>query len=211
MELITVLLFALAVSSDGFVAGVQYGIHKIRIPLFSLLVISLASACAVTISMTFGKGLASVLPDNAASTAGALILCSIGAYFLLRAFKEKIKNLETSPEEPLLTLNLKSLGIIIHILKKPASADMDSSGELSAREAFFLGFALALDALGAGIGLAMTGFNILLTAIAVGMLKFILISSGIYIGTVIKHKRLQSISSIIPGIIFILIGLSELL
>lgn len=211
MELIAVILFALAVSADGFVAGIAYGINKIRIPLFSLVVIALASACAVTISMICGKGLASILPDFVASAAGALILLVIGIYFLLRACREKIAGLEGNGEDPLVILNIRSLGIIIHILKEPSSADLDASGEISAREAFFLGFALALDALGAGIGVAMAGFNILFTAIAVGMLKFILINSGIIIGRVIRHERWKTVSSVIPGMIFITIGILELM
>ena len=47
MNYLTIALFALAVSADGFAVGIAYGIAKIRIPVFSLLVISLASALAV--------------------------------------------------------------------------------------------------------------------------------------------------------------------
>ena len=55
MELISSILFGLAVSADGFAAGMAYGVKKIKIPIFSLLVIALASALAVSISMFCGR------------------------------------------------------------------------------------------------------------------------------------------------------------
>jgi len=204
-----VLLFALAVSADGFAVGVAYGINKIKIPIGSLVVIAFASAFAVTVSMMCGKGLSFIFPDSLSSRIGALILFVIGIYFLMQACKDKIKSLEVNGKQPLVTLNLNSLGIIIQILKKPSTADFDCSGEISAKEAFFLGFALALDALGAGVGVAMAGFNILLTAVSVGVLKFILVNSGIYMGSIIKNGYLKTTSSVIPGIIFIIIGIFE--
>ncbi|MDI5788515.1 hypothetical protein PO124_09275 [Bacillus licheniformis] len=53
---------------------------------------------------------------------------------------------------------MKSLGIVIHILRKPTSADIDKSGIITGIEAFLLGFALSIDAFGAGIGAAALGF-----------------------------------------------------
>lgn len=211
MEIITVFLFALAVSGDGFAVGIAYGINRIRIPIFSLIVIASASALAVTISMICGKGLLMVIPDSISSGIGASILILIGIYFLLRAGKDKIRNIETNENEPLATLNLNSLGIIIQILKKSSTADLDHSGEISTKEAFFLGLALALDALGAGVGVAMAGFNIFITAISVGVLKFLLVNSGIYLGSIIKSGYIKATSTIIPGIIFIAIGIFELI
>lgn len=209
MEVIGPLLFALAVSADGFMAGIAYGAKKIHIPILSLVVVALASTLAVTISMICGKGLTTFIPETWSSSIGSLILIAIGIYFLLGACKEKINSLDMDEEEPLISFNIRSLGIIVQILKEPSSADFDSSGEISAKEAFFLGLALALDALGAGIGAAMAGFNILFTALAVGMLKFILVNSGLFLGTIISNSRLKTVSTVIPGIILITIGLLE--
>ncbi len=207
MEILASVLFALAVSADGFMVGIAYGMKRIHIPVLSLIVIALASSLAVTISMICGKGLATLIPEAWTSTIGSLILIVIGVYFLLGAFKGKIESLATDEEKPLVSLNIRSLGIIVQILKEPASADFDSSGVISTKEAFFLGLALALDALGAGIGLAMSGFNILLTALTVGMLKFILVNSGLFLGSVMTNSRLKMVSTLIPGLIFIAIGL----
>lgn len=211
VEYIVILLFALAVSADGFMVGIAYGIKKIKIPIASLILIAGASTLAVTLSMICGKGLASFLNPIWASRIGAAMLVIIGLYFLLQALKERINNLPAPEDSAILTLNLEFLGIIIKILKKPSSADMDCSGEINLREAFFLGLALAVDALGAGMGAAMTGLNILFTALTVGMLKLIVVSSGIKLGGVVKNKALHGISSLLPGIILITIGIMEIL
>ena len=211
MDYLTIALFALAVSADGFAAGMAYGIGKIRIPFFSLLVISLASALAVSLSMLCGKGLAELLSPQMSSYVGAIIILGLGVYFLLTAGKEKINSLENSQEEPLLAFSIKPLGIIVQILKQPSRADFDCSGEISTSEAFFLGLALAMDALGAGIGIAMTGSNILYTALCVGMLKFILVNSGIYLGSKINATELKAVTALVPGLVFIAIGIMEIL
>lgn len=209
MEYLAPLLFALAVSADGFVAGLAYGVKKIRIPFLPLLVIALSSAAAVTLSMVCGTGLAAILSPQWASRIGALLLMMIGLYFLLTAFRETINNIDSSPEEPLFSFSIKTLGIIVHILKEPSTADFDSSGEISVHEAAFLGLALALDALGAGVGIAMTGLNILFTAFCVGVLKFILVSSGMWFGRNCKGDRMKLASSLISGLILVVIGLME--
>lgn len=210
MEYLTILLFALAVSADGFAAGMAYGIGKIRIPFFSLLVISLASALAVSVSMLCGAGLSELLPSQLSSSLGAIIILGIGIWFLLNACRDKIDSLENG-EEPLLAFTVKPLGIIVQILKQPSRADFDCSGEISTSEAFFLGLALAIDALGAGIGIAMTGSNILYTAISVGVLKFILVNSGIFLGRKINITGIRAATSLVPGLVFMTIGIIELL
>lgn len=211
MDYLTIALFAFAVSADGFAVGMAYGIGKIRIPFFSLLVISLASALAVSLSMLCGKGLAELLSPQMSSYVGAIIILGLGVYFLLMAGKNKINSLENDQEKPILAFSIKPLGIIVQILKQPSQADFDCSGEISTSEAFFLGLALAMDALGAGIGIAMTGSNILYTAICVGMLKFILVNSGIFLGSKINAIKLKDVTALVPGLVFITIGIIEIL
>lgn len=211
MHIAATIIFALAVTADGFIAGLAYGIKKIRIPFFSLLVIVAASALAVSISMLLGQGIAVILPAGSAQKAGALFLMVLGGFFLLKAIGGIIEDLPSAEEEPLITLKLKSLGIVIQVLKRPVAADFDSSGELSNKEALLLGLVLAIDAMGAGIGIAMAGYNILFTAFAVGMLKFILVNGGVAIGKRMKNESLRSIVSFVPGLSFIIIGIIEFL
>jgi Predicted membrane protein len=71
-----------------------------------------------------------------------------------------------------------------------------------------LGLALALDAFGAGIGLAMTGLNILYTALSVGVVQLVLVNAGIGLGKSLRAERYQHIAAIVPG--FILVGIGFL-
>lgn len=209
MELISSILFGLAVSADGFAAGMAYGVKKIKIPIFSLLVIALASALAVSISMFCGRGLAMGLSPELASRLGALTILVLGSYFVLQALGEKISTIDTEAEQPIISVSIKPLGIIVQILKEPARADFDCSGIISAREAFFLGLALALDAMGAGVGVAMAGLNIFYTVLAVGVLKFILVNLGLLVGAFFNQGWIKSLSAVISGLILIIIGISE--
>jgi putative sporulation protein YtaF len=209
LELISSILFGLAVSADGFAAGMAYGVKKIKIPIFSLLVIALASALAVSISMFCGRGLAMGLSPELASRLGALTILVLGSYFILQALGEKISSMDTGAEQPIISVSIKPLGIIVQILKEPARADFDCSGTISAREAFFLGLALALDAMGAGIGVAMAGLNIFYTVLAVGVIKFIMVNLGLLVGAFFNQGWIKSLSGVISGLILIIIGISE--
>ena len=211
MDGLVIVLFALAVSADGFMVGIAYGFRKIRIPFYSLLLICLASALSVTIAMLFGKGLTTFLSHDTAVRVGAITLMAVGVFFLLQVLRQKICTLESNGEHPVLSLQIKPLGIIIQILKEPSTADFDSSGEIGLKEAVFLGLALAMDAFGAGIGIAMAGYNILLTALSVGVLKFFLVSSGIAIGAYVDDKRWQYLPTVLTGLILIALGLTELI
>lgn len=210
MEILAVLLFSLAVSADGFLVGIAYGFKRIRIPVMSLLVIAGASALTVSISMILGKGLAAMMNPRIACYIGAGMLIFVGIVFLLQAYWEHLSKKNDNLEEPLLSVYVKPLGIIIQILAQPERADMDDSGEISTREAFFLGMALAMDALGAGIGMAMAGFNILLTALGVGVVKFILVKTGIAVGSMLDGKTTAGYPSVLAGCIFLLIGFLQI-
>lgn len=211
MDYAVIILFSLALSADGFIVGLSYGFSRIRTPLLSLLVIAASSLLAVTASMLLGRGLTAILPPQGAARIGAALIIAVGVYFLLNACRERISSLDIGEREPLITFSVRFLGIIVQILKEPSRADLDASGEISTREAFILGLALSLDALGAGVGVAMTGFNILATAISVGVVKFIVVNLGISLGHRMQNQRLQSVSSFFPGLVLICIGLMELI
>lgn len=210
MQLGSILLFTLAVSADGLAVGLAYGVRNIRIPVFSLVVIALASALAVSFSMLCGKVAANFMSPAAASAVGAALLMVMGLYFFADFCRERIRALEDSAE-PLLSLELKPLGVIIHILKDPAAADFDRSGEISLKEALFLGAALAMDAFGAGMGMAMTGAPILLSALVVGVIKFVIVNTGVRLGHRMKLDGMKPWLSLVSAAILLLLGFIELL
>lgn len=211
MHLVSAVLFALAVSSDGFAVGMAYGARKIKIPLGSLLLICLASMLAVSISMLAGKALALYFTPLLAQRIGALALMAVGLWF----FSESLRNWqgrdETGENNAIATFRIKPLGIIIQILREPSKADLDSSGVISFREAFLLGTALALDALGAGMGASMSGFNFAMTIPLVGFCKFLLISLGLRWGMNLKSGILRNGSGIFSGLVLFILGFVEMM
>jgi putative Mn2+ efflux pump MntP len=191
--LYAVLFFALALSMDGFGIGLSYGLRKIKVSLFSLCIICLFSAFAIAFSMTFGKVLAFFLPNNRAVFLGALILIVVGIWLILQQY----------------FLNLWDCHVI-NILKEPVQADLNKSGEIDLKEAFFLGFALAMDALGAGLGASMSGYSLLWTPIMVGIAEFIMINLGIIVGKKLQIDRLKKLATLLPGGIIIILGIAKL-
>ncbi|MDR1617340.1 MAG: sporulation membrane protein YtaF [Syntrophomonadaceae bacterium] len=209
MDALWILLFGLAVSVDGLMAGVAYGIRKVSVPWPSLLIIAATSSLLLTVSMVSGKALGMFMEPEMAVELGAALLIILGCYFFALALKENVQTWDSASDGLLFSFNIKPAGIIIRIMKEPLAADFDSSGEINYKEAVFLGLALAADVLGAGIGLAMAGFNILYVVAAVGILTFFLVKSGVFIGEKITGSRLKKFTMILPGIIFVIIGIFE--
>ena len=63
-------------------------------------------------------------------------------------------------KEAVAVFRIRPLGLVVKILREPTVADTDTSGMIDIKEALLLGSALALDALGAGLGAAATGYNL---------------------------------------------------
>lgn len=210
------IVFAIALSLDGFGVGLSYGMRKIRIPWKSLLVISISSAVALAASMVAGQIIASFLTKGLASFLGGLALILVGAWLLLQGWSQRLTSHDSSDpcsfgELTIFKLNIPSLGLVIKILKEPSKADFDESGTISVNEAVFLGFALAMDALGAGLGAAMMGFNPWFIPLVLAGAKFTLVSLGLYLGSHFLMDRFRKDLGLLPGMIIIALGIMQLI
>ncbi len=216
MKLLIIMLFALALNLDSFGSGVAYGARRIKVPLASLLIISLISAGAISISMLGGNFIGSFISPELARQLGGVILLCIGArvIYLARQAKylpEKDEVSEPAIKQPrVMEIRIPPLGLVVQILKEPASADLDLSGTISSREAFFLGIALAIDAFGAGFAISLMGFPISVIAPAVGIFQFCMTNLGVLAGSLITTKRFSAQITALPGCILILIGILKL-
>ena len=213
MEILYVILFALAVSMDGFGVGLAYGMRKIRISLMPLLVICVTSAVAIAVSMYFGTIVASLLTPEIAGMLGGFILITVGLWIFYEGWSKWKKinkpNIEEKKDTYLMRLRIPGFGIVIQILKEPEAADFDKSGTINYKEALFLGFALAMDAFGAGFGAAVAGYQILLVPLFVGVFKFVLVSTGLWLGQKSFMGSLGIFGALLPGIILIALGISQ--
>ncbi|WP_156292106.1 sporulation membrane protein YtaF [Oceanobacillus salinisoli] len=199
------LLLVIAVSIDGFGVGITYGMQKIKVPLRALLIIMLCSGIVLLISMTIGDLLQSFITPDIAQHIGGVILISLGLFSLFNTIRSNLSNKEK--EEKVHTSNSK-LSEIKTVLATPDKADLDKSGNISIGEALLLGFALALDAFGAGIGASLLGYTPLLTAILIATMSGIFLYSGMKLGILLsKHEKLKKLSFLPPTL---LIGLGVL-
>ena len=225
MELLSIFGFSLALSLDGFGAGTAYGIRRIKIPLHCLLLINFTSCAALAIAMAGGHIMARYIDTALSQWIGAAILIAVGIWTVFQTWfqrndeKENLisekeiasDNQNCQQDKKVLEVKIKSFGFVIQIFREPLKADIDASGFLSTKESFLLGMALAMDALGAGFGLSMSGFRPWLAPVIVGLVQFIMVKSGVYIGRKYCAGWLGKKAAILPGWILILIGISRVL
>ncbi|MGI6036716.1 MAG: sporulation membrane protein YtaF [Limnochordia bacterium] len=208
MELISALLLAAAVSVDGFGAGVAFGLRKIKMPLMSVVVVSLASGISLYGAMMAGGWLAAYIPF--AQQAGAVLLIGFGLWLVyqnLRTPRTPQGDSKTQGPSTVLALHLRPLGIIVHIMREPVEADRDRSGLLSCGEAILLGTALAMDAMAAGFGAAMAGLSPTLMTPLVILTKFCFLTTGLTVGNNwISTWGSRPILVILPGLILAGLG-----
>lgn len=222
-HVLSMLALAFAVSLDGFGVGVTYGLRKIRIPFLSVLIIACCSGIIIWLSMQAGGWLGGFVSETAAKLIGAGILIAVGCWALIQMRSGKRNKEEAEPlvqAEPvqtitgpmtILKLELKRLGLVIQILKKPQTADVDRSGIISASEAVMLGVALSLDAFGAGIGAALLDLPALPTALVIAMSSAVFLVSGTRIGMRFSANRSMHALTVLPGILLIMLGVMKLL
>lgn len=209
MSYVSLLLLAVAISLDGLGTGFAYGLRKMRIPFKSIMIIACCTALSLGIAMLFGQFIQSFLSPLAASRIGGMILIIIGSWIIFQFFRSEIEH-SGAHEKFEFNWEIKSLGIVIHILKKPTRADFDSSGTITGLEAIMLGAALSLDAFGVGIGAAMLGFSPLLLSGAAALSGVLFLSAGLALGKLFSHMKAMQKITFFPGLLLILIGILKM-
>ncbi|RCX20938.1 putative sporulation protein YtaF [Anaerobacterium chartisolvens] len=215
--MLAVLILAVSLSLDAMGVGMVYGLRKILIPLPSKLFICLLSILYSGFALIVGKSISCILPPVASKLTGILILGAMGIWLIIQALFKKDRTESTisrsiDTEKTLLKIGIKSLGITIQIIKNPAEGDIDNSGTIDMKESFLLGLALSVDAIGVGIGSALSGFDSILIPCAVGFSQMVFI----YIGTLLGRRfSLNSginkkVLELLPGILLILLALMRL-
>lgn len=206
----SLILLAFAVSLDSFSVGFTYGLRKMKIPFKSIIVIACCSAITLIAAMAVGKVIETFLSPDMAERIGGIVLVLLGGWILYQFFRTE-KTKEALPHEKMIVnFEIKSLGLVINILKKPMSADFDRSGTITGIEAFVLGLALSLDAFGAGIGAAMLGYSPFALAVTVAVMSSLFVTVGMKVGAMLSRSSVLQKFSFIPGILLIFIGIWKL-
>ncbi len=204
----TMLLLTIAVSLDSFTVALTYGLRRVLLSIRSCLIIGLISAFVFFMAMIVGKSMASFLSPYVMNAIGGLLLISIGVWVLIAAFRSKDSSANKVPLE--WKIEIKSLGLVIKILKRPLLADMDRSGQITGIEVFLLGVALSLDSFGAGIGSALIGLPMFVSSISIGVATSTFLFLGLQTGKSLSYHNKFSRLGILPGILLILIGIIKI-
>lgn len=215
MDPISLLLLALALSLDSLMVGLLYGLRGIRLPWGAMGIVSLATALLLALSMASGRLLAAVLAPVLANRVGALILALVGLWITYQTIRTERSRRRVSAEAPpplrrVWRLRLGSVGVVIEILREPGAADLDRSGHINPVEALFLGVALALDSVAAGLGAAMTGFSPVGLPLAAGVTSVGLLAAGSRLSGYMPF-RLEGPWAAVHGVLLTLLGLYRMI
>lgn len=204
-----VIMLSVLMSIDAMAVGVAYGIKQVRIPLGSKLIIGCCSAVCGYISMLAGNLLAQVLPEAVGKWVGSGILFFLGIWFLIQNLRPCA---EVKTKKTLAELAIKSLGITITIVRNPILCDMDQSGSIDRKESVVVGSALAMDILGAGLGLGIAKVSGWYMPLMVGFCQILFLYMGLFFGDHLGKvtKRFEAVTGILPGIIMISISIAKL-
>ena len=179
--LLHAILLALSLSIDGFGLGVSYGIREIKIPIFAKCIIFLIALVFSFFSVFVGVQLSTVLNPEILKFLGVGILILLGGYIIVQNFKDDERY------------------------------DLDHSKVIEGFEATYLGVALSLDSIGAGIACVALGFDTFSTPFIIAFSQLFFLCIGLQCGNRFSginiNKTALSMSS---GIIIILVGLFRL-
>lgn len=179
MELIGLLLLSASLSVDAFTIGTSCALGGIKASWRARIIICLISVLIMGTSIICGEGLANMINPEAARLIGCGMLCLLGLYIIFGAFgKTKKRRGKKS-----VTFALKPLGITVSIIKDPISCDMDKSHSIDSREACYIGTALSIDSVGAGVSMGVSGIGALSAAGMCGLCQLIFLCAGLFLGS----------------------------
>jgi len=177
------ILFSALLSLDSLSVGISLGINKIKMSHFARFIVALISSAVAGISCFAGVSGGMVLGERFCKTAGGALLLVSGIVLFVNAVRENKRD-----------------------------CDSDGSGEISLKEAVFMGITLSLDMLGAGTGFACGGGDILLFPIFAGVFQFCFLLLGDLAGRKISVPMWleKKIISYLPPVVIIILGVVKM-
>jgi putative sporulation protein YtaF len=211
MRFFYVLLLGFAVSLDSFAAGVAYGLKNIRVTVQSLVIVGLITAVSTSIAMFCAGILEQYIDVHIAVLSGSFLLVCLGGISLFQEYLTKnVSAYEIDGEITAGKLTFSVGKLVISIIVRPETADIDHSKSISALEAIFLGLALGVDNLVATFAASLMGVLPLYTPILMALIQMAFIVLGSLASTHLVSDSWKHRFPYLPGTILILIGLIRL-
>lgn len=211
MPFIYTLLLGIAVSVDAFAAGVAYGMRNIAVPLSSLTVVGAVTAVCVAAAMLAAGLLGHFLDLRLAAIAGSLLMIILGFFSLFQEYLAKSVSAYEIPggfSPRQLTFSVGRL--VVSIMAKPESADVDRSLSISRFEALFLGFALGLDNMVATFAASLMGILPAYTPLLMATIQMCFIAAGSLASRRVFPPAIKKQFPFVPGALLIILGILRL-
>ncbi|WP_055074983.1 manganese efflux pump [Pseudanabaena sp. 'Roaring Creek'] len=220
-----ILLLAIAANLDNLGVGISYGMQKRYIPTVANLTIALISTVLTFLSMIFGQWLEHVLPIWAANDFGASIIIGVGVWVcweslnrpsyqmiwrFLRCSLFQVKIKKVFHRHPQNNSLLHESGFENEISASNLNSSVCYAAPIQLWETIFLSISLSLNAIAGGLGASLSGYNPIVTSLAIGIFSYITVALGQKLPKKIFNKSLGKFSQQISGILLILIGIYEI-
>jgi putative sporulation protein YtaF len=211
LNLLYILLLGFAVSLDSFAAGVAYGLRNIRISSSSLVIVGLVTTLCTALAMLGASILDRYIDLQIAVVAGSMLLIGLGGLSLFQEYLTRNTTIYQPDEESSIRQLTFSLGkIVVSIMIRPETADIDRSNSINPLEAVFLGLALGVDNMVATFATSLIAMLPLYTPLIMGLIQMALIAGGCRSACRLPSESWKSRFLFLPGTILILIGLIRL-
>lgn len=174
-------MLAVAVSMDAFVSSFAYGSSRIKIPMLSVMVVTLVCSFILGVSLLAGSLLRTFLPGWLTLSICFIILFTLGVVKFFDSITKSIIRRHNHFNRAV-RFSMFNFHFILSLYADPEAADVDASQSISPAEAASLAIALSLDGVAVGFGAALGDVNVLavfLCSLVTGGLAVIL---GCYTG-----------------------------
>lgn len=204
MLFLSALLLSIALNLETLRISLNYGIKKIRLTKFFVILLSIITSLGVFISMCIGQLVLHLFSPALGNIFGATLLSFTGVYFIVEYIRieKKHARYDTSCFFES-SLNYKN------ILENPTIVDTDKSTHINIRECLNLSLAFVLNNLCTCFAASITDINIGLSV----FLNFIIALFCVYLGNFNSNinisKWFSKYSNLISGVILIILGILE--
>ncbi|MGG1636596.1 manganese efflux pump MntP family protein [Paenibacillus sp. NRS-1760] len=185
MHLISIILIGLASNIDNLGIGVSFGTRSTKIPIVSNLFIAILAMAAAYLAITMGHLISGFMSQKHADLIGGSVIILLGLWSILPKQRTRVAT-------------------------SPLRETSDSERSITWQETISLGFALSLNCIATGFVAGVSGASPIMTAISVGTFSLITVAIGLRIGHEIARTWLGKYSTLIGGMILIVIGLMEI-
>lgn len=192
-------ILLITLSLDTFIAGISMGMEKVKVPIYSIILLSLVGTFFLLISCLFGEQISYFLPSNYIKFISTSLFFILGIHKILDVLCKRIHTTQYK-------VHFSNFECILCIYHNPKVADLDHSKTLSIKELILLGTALSFDNLTVGLLLGLWSYSITLLIIFNFLISFFLFFIGSRLSYFLSNTNSERFT-ILSGFIFIMVGI----